>query len=40
METVVNHLVARFRTLGIKRMFGVPGGDSSLDLIEAAAIRE
>lgn len=36
METVVDRLAARFRTLGVERMFGVPGGGSSLDLIEAA----
>ena len=35
METVVDRLAARFRTLGVERMFGVPGGGSSLDLIEA-----
>ncbi|MBT8002557.1 MAG: thiamine pyrophosphate-binding protein, partial [Rhodospirillales bacterium] len=35
-ETVVDHLVARFRELGVVRMFGVPGGGSSLDLIESA----
>ena len=35
-ERVVDRLVARFRELGVKRMFGVPGGGSSLDLIEAA----
>ena len=35
-DTVVDRLVARFRTLGVERMFGVPGGGSSLDLIEAA----
>ncbi len=35
-ETVVERLAARFRTLGVERMFGVPGGGSSLDLIEAA----
>ncbi len=35
-ETVVDRLVSRFRALGVARMFGVPGGGSSLDLIEAA----
>ncbi len=35
-ERVVDRLVARFQALGVKRMFGVPGGGSSLDLIEAA----
>ena len=35
-KTVVDALVARFRELGVERMFGVPGGGSSLDLIEAA----
>lgn len=36
-DSVVDRLVARFRDLGVKRMFGVPGGGSSLDLIAAAA---
>ena len=35
-RTVVDLLVARFRELGVERMFGVPGGGSSLYLIEAA----
>ena len=35
-DTVVDKLVARFRELGVVRIFGVPGGGSSLDLIEAA----
>lgn len=35
-ETVVERLAARFRSLGVVRMFGIPGGGSSLDLIEAA----
>jgi len=35
-KTVVEVLVARFRELGVERMFGVPGGGSSLYLIEAA----
>ena len=35
-ETVVDRLVGKFRELGVERMFGVPGGGSSLDLIEAA----
>jgi len=35
-QTLVDKLVARFRTLGVERMFGVPGGGSSLELIEAA----
>jgi len=35
-ERVVDRLAARFQDLGVKRMFGVPGGGSSLDLIEAA----
>ncbi len=36
MVTIVDRLAARFRTIGVERMFGVPGGGSSLDLIEAA----
>ena len=32
-EVLVSHLAAR----GVKRFFGVPGGDCSLDLIDAAA---
>jgi acetolactate synthase-1/2/3 large subunit len=35
-DTVVDKLAARFRELGVERIFGVPGGGSSLDLIEAA----
>ncbi len=35
-DTVVDMLVARFGELGVERIFGVPGGGSSLDLIEAA----
>ncbi len=35
-DTVVDKLVARFRDLGVERIFGVPGGGSSLDIIEAA----
>ena len=35
-RTVVELLVARFQELGVERMFGVPGGGSSLYLIEAA----
>ena len=31
-EVLVSHLAAR----GVKRFFGVPGGDCSLDLIDAA----
>lgn len=35
--TVAELLVAAFAANGIKRIFGVPGGGSSLDVIEAAA---
>lgn len=36
--TVAEHLAAAFARHGVKRMFGVPGGGSSLDVIEAAAV--
>src|SRR5690606_18425769 len=36
-DTVAATLVAELRRLGVRRMFGVPGGGSSLDLIEAGA---
>ncbi len=34
-ETIADRLAARFLALGVERMFGVPGGGSSLELIEA-----
>lgn len=36
--TVAEHLAAAFSRHGVRRMFGVPGGGSSLDVIEAAAV--
>jgi acetolactate synthase-1/2/3 large subunit len=36
-RTVAEHLAASFASRGVRRMFGVPGGGSSLDVIEAAA---
>lgn len=38
-QTVVQALVQAFHEHGVKRMFGVPGGGSSLDLIDAARRR-
>ncbi len=35
--TVARHIAAALARHGVRRMFGVPGGGSSLDLIEAAA---
>jgi acetolactate synthase I/II/III large subunit len=35
--TIVEALVGRLAAHGVRRLFGVPGGDCSLDLIEAAA---
>lgn len=35
--TVAKALIAAFKRRGVRRMFGVPGGGSSLDLIDAAA---
>ena len=35
--TVIEAVVARLAAHGVRRFFGVPGGDCSLDLIEAAA---
>ncbi|MBT5110356.1 MAG: hypothetical protein HOM25_16880, partial [Rhodospirillaceae bacterium] len=34
--TVVDHLVERLKECGLQRFFGVPGGGSSMDLIDAA----
>lgn len=38
-KPLVDHLVESFVARGVKRMFGVPGGGSSLDLIRAAESR-
>jgi acetolactate synthase-1/2/3 large subunit len=35
-DHLADHLAGRLRALGVARMFGVPGGGSSLDLIAAA----
>jgi acetolactate synthase I/II/III large subunit len=36
-ETVADYVITSLKQRGTKRMFGVPGGGSSLDLIEAGA---
>ncbi len=38
-KPLVEHLVDSFAARGVKRIFGVPGGGSSLDLIRAAEAR-
>jgi acetolactate synthase-1/2/3 large subunit len=38
MPTVADLVVRRLREAGVRTLFGVPGGGSSLDLIEAAGI--
>ena len=38
-STVAEALIAAFKRRGVRRMFGMPGGGSSLDLIDAAAAR-
>ena len=38
-QTLAEAVAEAFADLGVKRMFGVPGGGSSLDLIDAAARR-
>jgi acetolactate synthase I/II/III large subunit len=38
-KPLVDHLVESFVARGVKRIFGVPGGGSSLDLIRAAESR-
>ncbi len=38
--TVAEALIAAFKRRGVQRMFGVPGGGSSLDLIDAAAEQD
>ena len=35
--TLAEFIVSSFRRRGVKRMFGIPGGGSSLDIIDAAA---
>jgi len=35
--TIIELLAARLAAYGVRRFFGIPGGDCSLDLIEAAA---
>ena len=37
--TITEALVAALAARGVKRIFGIPGGGSSLDLIEAASAR-
>lgn len=37
--TVAQMIAQRLKAYGVRRMFGVPGGGSSLDLIEAAAAQ-
>lgn len=37
MTTVAERLAERLAARGVKRMFGVPGGDCNLDVIDAAA---
>ena len=39
-STVAELLAAAFAASGVQRMFGVPGGGSSLDVIDAAAKRD
>ena len=39
MTTVAEALATAFETRGVQRIFGVPGGGSSLDIIDAAAAR-
>jgi acetolactate synthase-1/2/3 large subunit len=36
-RTVANLWAERLASYGVKRFFGVPGGDCSLDIIQAAA---
>ena len=36
MATVADHIIAQLRAAGVRALFGVPGGGSNLDLIEAA----
>lgn len=40
MSTLVNQIAKRLRAAGVRRMFGIPGGGSSLDLIEAARLHD
>ena len=36
-QTIADAIVDRLAARGVKRMFGVPGGDCNLDMIEAGA---
>jgi acetolactate synthase-1/2/3 large subunit len=36
MPTVADHIVSRLKEMGVRMLFGVPGGGGNLDLIEAA----
>jgi len=36
-QTVIDVLAKRLAARGVKRFFGIPGGDCSLDLIDSAA---
>jgi acetolactate synthase-1/2/3 large subunit len=38
MATVADHIIAQLRAAGVRTLFGVPGGGSNLDLIEASGI--
>ena len=38
--TLADALLAAFKARGVRRIFGVPGGDSSLDLIAAAGPQD
>jgi len=40
MSTLVNQIAKRLRAAGVRRMFGILGGGSSLDLIEAARLHD
>ena len=39
-STVAELLASAFSAIGVRRIFGVPGGGSSLDVIDAAARRD
>lgn len=38
--TLAEAIIAAFKARGVKRIFGIPGGGSSLDLIDAAGRRD
>ncbi len=40
MSTLVNQVAEQLRAAGVERMFGIPGGGSSLDLIESARLHD